>query len=458
MEKINPKSNQPSYLDQLVDLASHSVVGASAGALASKVLVPLAVQQGAIVGAAVGTATAVVQKALLYVSGQEENTISKGLIAAVSLAGLFFAATHPAAAPLLGRVGLELSKDTILKLCISSFVGEVALGLLKDTLGSTETAEKQVAKLSDEEIKDIFAKFEELTTAKDGKDAQIPAAFIPAFVARFDKQALYVSPKTEKEMTDAPEHVVRFFFANAATKPVEDAAVAKFEERVVALKLPAEQPKDKEAVDKMSDTQVYWAFTHYAAFTTGMDKDAKTALDARIADAKHVAVPAKKEDATAMNVFQLAYALTNYAEFTKGMTEEVKTALNVAIVKIGLVTCTKPADKPAVDALTDLQVRYAHSMHDKSSFFGAKPKYEDVEVITKLNARYAKIDGLAAKTVPTKPTPPKTAEKTQVLWEAYAPQFAQDHPRTVLGLTGTAVSYVIAKGFEAVTGIDIPVI
>ncbi|WP_420421216.1 hypothetical protein [Simkania sp.] len=206
--------NNQSYLQTLFDVASHTVVGAGAGALVSKAFYPLQMKEGAIFGAALNTLAAGGQQ-LVKLAGFEENLASKAIVSAAVLGAAFFAMTQPSAAPLLGRVGLDFAKDALMKYVAASVVAELVLGVVHSYASGT-TPESFVAKKSDEEVKEIYEKWIELTTKKDEEEPQIPEPLQKAFYARFEKDGLYAATvkdfKSSKDVVDARADVIVFIF------------------------------------------------------------------------------------------------------------------------------------------------------------------------------------------------------------------------------------------------------
>lgn len=454
MEKPNPVS----YTNQLFDALSHTVGGAVAGAGLGKAFYPLQVKEGALFGAALNTVTAGAQK-LASVVGVEENFVSKAVISAATLAGVFFALTQPSAAPLLGRVGLDFAKDSIMKFCAASFVAELVLGAAKAYITSAPSIQDEVDALPAEEIKEAFEKWTEKTTKKDEKDPEISTAYQAAFVQRFAKDGLYTTAlegfKKAEDVTAAPEHIIVYVFT--ASPEIKDAAVkAAVDARISKLPAVTEKPDSKEAVEKLDPAVVRYAFNNYAVYTKGMKEETKAALDAKIIEV-HAKKPEDKDAAAKMTAEQLTFIYANFTAYTKDMDAEIITALEEAIVKAGVVAVTKPADKDVAAKLSKLEVRALHAKHE--AIFGKKPDFKDVDVIKQLNIRYGAI-GLAEQTVPTKPiTPPApegTVAKLVGLWRAYAPTFAQNHEGKIATVAALATAEGLSVGFEALTGINVP--
>jgi len=460
------KPTQVSYTNQLFDALSHTVSGAVAGAGLGKAFYPLQVKEGALFGAALNTVTAGAQK-LASVVGIEENFVSKAVISAATLAGVFFAMTQPSAAPLLGRVGLDFAKDAIMKFCAASFVAELVLGAAKAYITSAPSIQDEVDALPAEEVKEAFEKWAEKTAKKDDKgndiDPEISTAYQPAFVQRFAKDGLYATAlegfKKAEDVTAAPEHIIVYAFT--ANPEIKDAAVkAAVDARIGKLPAVTEKPDSKEAAQKLDTAVVRYAFEHYTVYTKDMKPEVKAELDAKIIEV-HAKRPEDKDAASKMSREQLAFIYANFAEYTKvegkDMDAEIITALEEAIVKAGVVAVTKPADKDVAAKLSKLEVRALHAKHE--AIFGKKPDFKDVDVIKQLNIRYGAI-GLAEQTVPTKPiTPPApkgTVAKLVGLWRAYAPTFAQNHEGKIATVAALATAEGLSVGFEALTGINVP--
>ena len=464
------KPTQVSYANQVFDAVSHTALGAAAGFGLGKAFYPLQVKEGAIFGATLSTVAYGAQK-LVSAIGFEENFISKTIISAATLAGAYFALTQPAASSLLQSVGFNFATDAMMKFCAASFVAELVLGAVKEYVYSGPSIQDEVDGYEKEVIEDAFKNWTDKTTGKDGKDPEISTAYQAAFIARFTKDGLYKAAvdgfTKAADVTAAPEHIIVFIFNE--NPEIKVAAVKKAADKRVA-KLPAlaTKPDTKEAVEKLDAKVVAYAFNHYTVYTKNMKPEAKAALDARIL-ADHPKRPegkdtAEKKDAVAkMDRAQLAFIHANFAEYTKvdgkDMDKEVVEALEKAIVDAGLVAAAKPADKAAVAKLSKMEVLALHAKHN--TVFGKKPDFKDVEVIKELNARYTAF-GLAAQIEPTKPIDPPapkgTVEKAAALWRNHAPAFLQNHEGKIASTVGLGLTYGVAKGFEAVTGFDIPVI
>lgn len=408
------KPTQVSYTNQLFDALSHTVSGAVAGAGLGKAFYPLQVKEGALFGAALNTVTAGAQK-LASVVGIEENFVSKAVISAATLAGVFFAMTQPSAAPLLGRVGLDFAKDAIMKFCAASFVAELVLGAAKAYITSAPSIQDEVDALPAEEVKEAFEKWTEKTAKKDDKgndiDPEISTAYQTAFLKRFEKDGLYTDVvkglKNSKDIVDARSDVIVFIFKAAPEMTLNAAAKKALDTRIDELKL-AEKPEDKEAVEKLDPAVVRHAFTHYTVFTDGMKAETKEALDAKIIEA-HAKKPEDKDAAGKMSAEQLTFIYANFTAYTKDMDAEIVTALEDAIVAAGLVEVVKPTAEAEITALNRMEVHAHHAAHDKT--FGKPANYADVKLIEAMNARYAE-HKLAAQPVPTKPITPPAPKTT----------------------------------------------
>lgn len=454
-----PIQGNQSYLETLFDVASHTLVGAGAGALASKAFYPLQMKEGAIFGAALNTFAAGVQQ-LVKLAGFEESFASKTIVSAATLGAAFFALSQPSAATLLGRVGLDFAKDAIMKSCAASFLAELVLGVVKAYVTSAPTAESKVAAFTAEEVKEIYAKWTEKTTKKGEEEPEIPAELHEAFFARFEKDGLYKETvdgfKKADDVKTAPDHVIVFIFR---TEPVitDKAVKTAADERIAKLPAVTSKPDSKEAVEQLDPAVVRFAFQNYAVYTKDMKAETKEALDAKII-AEHAKKPENKEAAEKMSFNQLAFIYANFASYTDKMDAEIIKALETGIALSGLVVVVKPADTAAVAKLSRMEVIALHAQHD---VLFKDAKFEDAEVIKALNGRYKAADaGLAFKAVPKKPDPKatekSTAQKALETWRAYAPTWAQNHEKTIGTVVTLGTLEGLSVGFEALTGINVP--
>ncbi|MCB1074294.1 MAG: hypothetical protein KDK59_02040 [Simkania sp.] len=452
-----PIQGNQSYLETLFDVASHTLVGAGAGALASKAFYPLQMKEGAIFGAALNTFAAGVQQ-LVKLAGFEESFASKTIVSAATLGAAFFALSQPSAATLLGRVGLDFAKDAIMKSCAASFLAELVLGVVKAYVTSAPTAESKVAAFTAEEVKEIYAKWTEKTTKKGEEEPEIPAELHEAFFARFEKDGLYIETakglKNSKDVVDARPDVIVFIFKAAPEgMALNDAGQKALEKRIGELKL-AEKPAKKEDVDSLDPAVVRYAFEHYTVYTAGMDKDVKVALDAKIIEL-HAKKPEKEEEAGKMTPAQLTFVYANFASYTDKMDAKIVEALEKAILAAGVIKATKPADKDAPAKLGKLELQALHAQHE--AIFGKAPKLTDADVITALNVEYKKA-GLAEQVVPKKPDP-KTPEKSTtdkvIGFGKSILGSVVNHP-IQYGLA--ALGYGVVYGAETYFGVDVPYI
>lgn len=119
------------------DLISHSVVGAGAGALISKVFVPFNLKQSAQIVAAMNLGIGAFQKVISARIGIEEKAFHQVLMTGATLAICFFALTSPSAAPLLARIHLMPTQSVLFNLFVTSFISETALQTAKSLLLSS---------------------------------------------------------------------------------------------------------------------------------------------------------------------------------------------------------------------------------------------------------------------------------------------------------------------------------
>ena len=448
------KPSYASYLgSECVDLIKHATVGAvatavvsasalikvSAGTLASKVFVPLSLQQGVIVGGVTGAVISLVQKIIFTAVNQKETTRKSFFIAAATFAAIFFGVTtYPAlTTSLLGRVGLDLSKDAIMKLFTVNLIGNVAFAAFKEI----KTTQK---------MKNIFNNFDES---------------FALIIHHFEANNLYskLNLKTVDQVEKAPNHVIIHFYQKfydlllLFTKREINIDVLKaFHQRVNNLKLKV-VPNHPEEVKDLTKHELSYILANYTYLTHNMHRNIKTLLNARI-EAELVEKPTNQETVNNMNLFKLAYICANYTPFTKKMKKDVVTFLenkikadlleNIDLVKkptffkkrrddstlsfkanklqihfainnfvefthgmsqeeiqtiainIGseVPTVAKPTSANDVQSLSDPQILFLYSSHNNYAFF-KKNLYPDRDTIIALNARYKAL-GLKEKKVP----------------------------------------------------------
>ena len=162
-------SNMMQSLQSFATAATkRSVIFAGAGALATQVVSPLAMQGGALIGLINGAAVTVAQKLV----GTETKSTLGFVITAATLAATFFGMTHAAAAPLLGRVGINLTKDVALKMTAFALASEVVHAVIFGQSAPAKTPEEQVAALTKEEVTEHFKTFQEDITKTDENSKQ----------------------------------------------------------------------------------------------------------------------------------------------------------------------------------------------------------------------------------------------------------------------------------------------
>lgn len=336
-------SNMMQSLQSFATAATkRSVIFAGAGALATQVVSPLAMQGGALIGLINGAAVTVAQKLV----GTETKSTLGFVITAATLAATFFGMTHAAAAPLLGRVGINLTKDVALKMTAFALASEVVHAVIFGQSARDKTPEKQVAALTKEEVTEHFKTFQEDITKTDEKPAKIADAFVAPLMARFAAEGLYKAPTTKKEVAELKDHEVEHFFGALATiaAALKSDVRTDLDERFVTAKLPAQTPKDRDAVEAMTLAQLYFAFENHkgSAVETHVAPLMKKAFET----AKFIPnAPTNIEAANKLTVAQAQYFIAEDLLDATG-DEEVKKAV---YAKADEVYVAPKKDKPKVE-------------------------------------------------------------------------------------------------------------
>ena len=280
MESIKSDSQRPStagLFSNLGDFAKRTAIYSASSALSTRFISPLDITGGVITGVVNSAFVTAGQK----FTGCTENSFKKVLVTMASLALSTLAVTYGGSA-LMGRIGIALSREVVVKLAFVSAFGElvkVSVPLIWDrvTAGpALPEGKEDVEKLSDKQIRYIVANFDNY----DQMNSEAYNAFNTRVVI------LELMPKVPASLEDVQKlssFDVRYIFENYSMfndieeEPVLQALHMRFFEK--AFPFPEEKtiqsikdtkeaypvidvkiPETVEGVKELKDNQLPWLF------------------------------------------------------------------------------------------------------------------------------------------------------------------------------------------------------
>lgn len=335
MADTNPVSPAKNFFANLVaneatSLGATALATKGASYLGYDNVFPVPFKDGMIVSALNSAVTSVAQR----LTGFDSNSFPRILVTAATLALTYFGLTSSYAAPLLGRVGIEMSNQAFMYLAGLNLIADV-FSMVVFGKSAEEPDTKKVKKLTEEQVKEHFAKLDEQVEKKE-----VTESFAEALQARFVEMNLYVAPKTAEEADALAKHVVAYIFNHLGDFKVEEAAVKALTKRFEDQELLPKAPADEESVKALTDAQVFYIFANLANFKIATE--AMTHFIKRVQDAGH----APEKITTGKEVTELKPVQVRFLHATgfNNAEGEAKTQLEKRYVDLGLVAAVKTAD------------------------------------------------------------------------------------------------------------------